>query len=164
MHMETSAQQIPIGFSLANCSGVRSEDVYKFIANRAQNCELYTLRPGGFQAAALDACLLLGAVGSVASIASLFWMAYDKFIAPTKRDDHDDAGIYVAVRKPDGTVIAVWLGKNVKSKDEFVKQFEVIVDTAKGNAELRSENERTTADLERSGSWVKVKPDEKSQG
>lgn len=75
-------------------------------------------------AAAIDLYLIFGAVASAASIASIFWQAYDKFIGSRKRRSDDSAGIYVVVRRSDGTIIDVWLGRETNTPEEFTRKFE----------------------------------------
>ncbi|NTW64433.1 MAG: hypothetical protein HGA46_10270 [Chlorobiaceae bacterium] len=60
----------------------------QFIDNADGEFETFSLapkKPGTIRAAAFDYAVILNAAGSVASIAALLWMAYDKFIAPKKR-------------------------------------------------------------------------------
>src|SRR5207245_1594529 len=78
----------------------------------------------------LDFFLVLNTVASVASIAGLLWLVYDRFIAPRKRDANDSAGIYIAVRRPDGTVIDIFLGRDVLNKEDFIHRFELLVGDA----------------------------------
>lgn len=152
--MNRSRTPVPIGLSVANFRG-DARLIYEFIANAGSGCRAYELRPrGGICAAALDMYLLLSAFGSVASIASLLWMAYDRFIAPKRESGGDQAGIYIAIRRPDGTVIDLWM--HGQSKEDFIREFELIIDEARTKTEFYIEYEQTIAELERSESWVRV--------
>jgi Protein of unknown function (DUF2442) len=89
----------------------------------------YTLAPtppGVVRCAALDLMLILGATASVASIASLLWTAYEKFIAPKKKE-YDDSGIYISISRPDGEIIEFWIGKTHNDRDVFLREFSKIV-------------------------------------
>jgi hypothetical protein len=115
--MSESTQSIPIGISLANCDGrVDAREIYEFIANETEGTTGFAFSPRGPAAAALDFFLVLNTVGSVASIAGFLWFVYDKFIGSRKRDSNDSAGIYIAVQRPDGTVIDIFLGRDVSTK------------------------------------------------
>jgi hypothetical protein len=157
MKAKNDQMPIPIGMSLANCHGdVDALAVYEFIVTESGNAGYsFRPRPGTIAGAALDFYLVLSAVGSVASVASILWMAYDKFIAPKKRDVRDDAGIYIAIRRPDGTVVEVWLGRDVHTKEDFTQQFELIVEEAR-DPHLRVVHKQTFADILTSDSWVSL--------
>jgi hypothetical protein len=149
-------QQIPVGLTLVNCGDeVDAQEVYRFIAAHVEGASAYRSRPSGVAAAALDFYLVLDASASVASIANVLWMAYDRFILPKKRRMHDSAGIYVAARGPDGKVIDLWLGKNVSTKESFTEQLEVAV--AEGDRQgLRTAHQETIRELEQSDLWVRL--------
>lgn len=154
--MEAPTFKIPIGLSVANLGdSVETRRIYEFIAEVDSGYQAYALRSrGGKAAAALDFYVLLSAIGSVASLAGILWMAYDRFIAPRRSHGQDQAGFYIAIRRPDGTVIDLWL--RGQPRDEFIQQFEITIDEACGNTDFRVEYERTVAELEQSGNWVKV--------
>ena len=111
---------------LANTHGaVDSEAVFTFIESHNDDFETYKLappHPGSIRAAALDYMILLNIASSAASIASLLWMAYDKFIAQ-KKNKNDIAEIVVIIRKDDGTNEQFWIGHTNKSKEIFIKTF-----------------------------------------
>jgi len=155
--MKAKKDQVAVGISLANCGGqVNAREVYDFIASQSDAYSAYSFRPSSrITTAALDFYLVLGALGSVASVASILWMAYDKFIAPRKHSARDSAGIYVAVRRPDGTVIDVWVGHDAHTKEEFTTKFELIIEEARDPA-LRILQAQTIAQIEDSDSWVKL--------
>lgn len=147
--------QIPVGLTLADCGDeVNAEEVYRFIAAHVERASAYRSRTSGVGGAALDFYLILDAFASVASIANVLWMAYDRFILPKKPHLHDTAGIYVvAVLGPEGKVIDLWLGKNVLTRERFAEQFEVAVAEA-NDQELRAVHEQTIRKLRQSDLWV----------
>jgi hypothetical protein len=125
--------EISIGISFANLpSDVDCAPIRKFILDNGDGYELYTLapaKPGYMRAAAFDIMLVLYATGSAASLATLLWMAYDKFIAPKKSKETDSAGIYIGIRHPDDKVSEFWIGNTHKRREIFVKEFESKVTT-----------------------------------
>lgn len=154
--MNQSNQPIPIGMSLANCGGrVDAREIYEFIANETQGTTAFAFRPRGPASAALDFFLVLNTVGSVASIAGFLWFAYDRFIASRKRDANDSAGIYIAVQRPDGTVIDIFLGRDVLNKEDFIQRFELLVGEA-NSPDMRLTNEARVRELELDDLWVKI--------
>ena len=115
-----------LGIVAANCpSDVDVDALMQFIDNAAGEFETFSLAPakaGTYRAAAFDYMLILGVAGSVASIAALLWMAYDKFIAP-KKPPESDAGLYIGIRKPDGSAFECWVGRDHVDKDIFIEDF-----------------------------------------
>lgn len=103
---------------------------------------------------ALDIILLLSVAGSVGSIAALLWMAYDKFIAPKKSSEEDDGGIYMTIRRPDGTVVEFWLGNTHRHRDSFVEEF-----TEKVMTICREDDPdfwaKAVAEVEQSDRWLR---------
>jgi hypothetical protein len=152
--------KISIGLGLANLpEGVDTEEIERFIASGGKGYDTYTLAPappGAIRAAALEIMVILSAAGSVASIAALLWMAYDKFIAPKKSRDQDDGGIYIAIRRPDGTLVDFWIGNTHRDRQIFIKQFTTKVSS------IQKEDDpefwtASVADVEKSGDWVRIR-------
>ena len=150
-------QPIPIGMTLRDSHGLDARQVYEFIAAHAEDATAYAYRPRGIGAAALDFYLILGAVASVASIASLIWTAYDKWVASKQCSAGESPKIYIAVRRPDGTVIDISLGGDVLTREDFIQRFELLVGAAQ-DPEFRLTHESMMRDLVSSSSWVRVKP------
>lgn len=153
-------KQIAIGIALANTHGaVDAEQVFSFIESHKDDFETYKLalpRPGTIRAAALDYMLLLNIAGSAASLASILWMAYDKFIAP-KKDKNESAGIVVIIRKNDGTNEQFWIGHTDKTKEIFIKSFSEKVETVR-RSELPGEStERAIEELKTESIWIRRK-------
>jgi hypothetical protein len=153
-------KNIAIGLALANTRGtVDSEVVFSFIENQASNVETYEMSPpppGMARAAAIDFIVLLGIVGSVASIASILWMAYDKFIAPKKNKD-DNAGIVIIIRKDDHTNEQFWIGNTDKSKDVFIETFTQKVETIRHSKVPGESTERINEELSVQSIWTRRK-------
>jgi hypothetical protein len=150
-----------LGIGIANCPlDVDTEGLMQFIDGADGEFETFSLKPkepGTFRHAAFDYTVILSAMGSVASIAALLWMAYDKFIAPKKSRQYDDAGLYIGIRKPDSSVVDFWIGREHSDKDIFIKDFTAKVTAIHetgGDDDFYSEAE---AEIKHTGIWVKRK-------
>ena len=117
--------RVVLNMSLANVGGtVKGHEFYGFIEDNLDSIATYKLEARGRDVcAAIEYNMILGAVGSVASVASLLWMAYDKFIGSKKKTSGDDAGLYIAIVDPDGTMYHFWLGNEYKDRDIFIEKF-----------------------------------------
>lgn len=148
----------PIGITLANCSTVNGKEVYDFIARNVPGTSAYAFRPKGLATAALDFYLVLGAIASVTSVANVLWMAYDRFIAPKKDCQNDSQAILIAVQQANGELIKIWLGRDVLTKEEFVRQFADLA-TQVSNPQLRPTHDAKLRELQEDDSWVKINQD-----
>ena len=127
------SQPISLGVSFANSPNeIDFDGAKEFIASNQKDFQVYSLppsQPGVFRAGAFDLMLILGAAGSIASLAALLWMTYEKFIAPKKSSNTPDAGIYIGITKPDGTVTDFWIGRDYMDKDIFIQDFDRSIKT-----------------------------------
>lgn len=157
---------VVVGLAFANVHGrADAQAARQFIVDNASDCEAYELAPappGVMRAAALDWNLIIQMGGSVASIATLLWMAYDRFIAPKKKLPKDDAGIYIAIRRPDGTVKDFWIGKNYVTEEAFVQDFTQTIDDIRANDPIGFWRE-AVAEVRESETWVRI-PRSRQQG
>src|SRR5437879_5035060 len=146
-------KEIAIGISVADCGNqVDAQQVYDLIASGATGATVYEFKPTGIAGAAVDLYLVVSAVGSVASIANVLWMAYDRFIAPKKPRMRDSACLQIIVQRGDGT-INLTLGENVSTKQAFIEQLKGIVADAE-KPELRLNHAAKIRELEESDLWV----------
>ena len=151
--------KISIGLALANLpEACDAEEIMQFIANSSEDYDTYTLAPappGTIRGAAIDIALV-GTAGSIASIARLLWMAYDKFIAQRRRKDQDDAGIYIVIHRPDGTIIEFWIGKTHKDRGKFIEEFtkQVLSIQKEDDPEFWANK---VGEIEESETWVRQK-------
>jgi hypothetical protein len=102
----------------------------------------------------LNFYLVLVAIGLVASIVSIIWHAYDHFIA-SRKSPKDPAGIYIAVRRPDGTVIDIMVGRDVLTREDLIQRMELIVGEA-NDPTFQLIHETTISEIEDSDSWVRL--------
>jgi hypothetical protein len=155
-------KQVSFGIALANTHGsVDTEQFYSFIESQKGDFETYNRAmppPGSISvyAAALDYMVLLNIAGSAASIASILWMAYEKFIVPTKKKD-DDSGIVVIIRKDNGITDQFWIGNTDKSKEIFIQNFSHKIDNIR-NSEVPGEStSHTNEKLSYESIWIRRK-------
>lgn len=152
--------KIPIGITLANSgSYASSAEVQRFLADNLEGAQVYAPhpeRPVG--KSAIDFYVLFHNTSAVASIGSFLWMAYDKFIGSKKRTSDDDAGLYVSLKRPDGSVADLWIGKHANTQEEVEQQLKLIVDTSRHDGDVVIEYERQIRELNSSGAWVPIRP------
>ncbi len=152
-------REVAVGIALANLSGrVQPEQVYSFIESKAGGVQTYQLvpPPGAVVKAVIDYYMILSVGGSAASIAAVLWMAYDRFIAPTKTDS-SDAGIVVLLRKDDGTSDQFWIGKTDDCQSVFVENFSHKVETIRHADGDGESDERIVDEVRRDRLWVRRK-------
>ena len=139
---------------VANTNVTNVDEVLDFVESQSSDLKSFRKPPGrGPQAAAGDYMLVLNTAGSIASIAGIIWMAYDKFIAAKKEPD-TNAGIilYLAPSNPD-IQINFWLGERQKTKEEFTDDF---VQQVSSVADTENSTYQDSIDAVMSGatSWV----------
>lgn len=152
------AKPLAIQLAFANLSGrVDPKSVYRFIESTGGDIETYELDSRKVSAAAIDYVLLLGAAGSVASLASLLWMAYEKFIAPTKSTPADQAGIHVALHQSDGSLVEFFIGKEYKDRELFIGDFTSTVTALRESGDSEAHYQEVSVEVKRSGLWIRRK-------
>ena len=155
-------KQVSIGIALANTRGsVDTEEFYSFIESQKGDFETYkrALPPPGtisVYGAAIDYMLLLNIAGSAASIASILWLAYEKFILPKKKKD-DNNGIVVIIKKDNGTSDQLWIGSTEKSKEIFIQKFSHQVDKIRNSETAGESTSHTNEKLRIESLWIRRK-------
>ena len=162
LKVRTMKHPVPLQMALANVNQrVDLDEIYGFIESHADNIQTFWLDPektrGGLVAAAIEYIVLLSAVGSVASIAALLWMAYDKFIGQKKTSNEDDAGLYISVQHPDGTRYNFWLGKEYKDRDIFIEEFTEKVEELQEHPDTPAKTEELMASIVHDDLWTQRK-------
>ena len=156
----SKAHSIVIGVGFANLAqGVNLDALRESLVSEVGDFQTYSLAPaspGHVRAAAFDLMLLLSATGSVASVAALLWMAYEKFIAPKKTDPRDNAGIYISIRRPDGSTVDFWIGNKQKNREAFIAEF------SRAIAEMRASDDpsfwrEAAAEVQETETWILYK-------
>lgn len=146
--------RINVSPMLENC---KPEDVYRFLENNipaAEGYEMTPAKPGGLRAAAFDFMLLLQVTSSFASIASLIWVAYDKFVASKKKTQKDSQDMYIDIPLENGETEYFSIGDEYKEEEVFVKDFasKVTQIIQEGNV-----SKTTISEIKHSGLWVRRK-------
>ena len=100
--------------------------------------------------------LLLNIAGSAASIASILWLAYEKFILPKKKKD-DNNGIVVIIKKDNGTSDQLWIGSTEKSKEIFIQKFSHQVDKIRNSETAGESTSHTNEKLRIESLWIRRK-------
>ncbi|MCA9125202.1 MAG: hypothetical protein H6822_27365 [Planctomycetaceae bacterium] len=118
------ATRIAFNINVAHTDVTNSDEVLDFIEAQSNEVTTYRHRPLGGITNNVDGYLLVfNTVASFASIASFFWLVYDKFIGD-KKDPDSNAGIILRVAPAQRDVhINFWLGGQQKTEEEFVNEF-----------------------------------------
>ena len=154
---------IVLNLAVANApSNTNVEEVFQFIEDSKQELETYGLIPPSddprvSRKAVFDYTIVLGAAGSIASLAALLWAAYDKFIAPKKTTETDNAGVYIGIREPDGTAVDFWIGNSYRDKDVFIEDFTKTVSSIRKSDEAKEWFSQTEAEIKNSKIWIRRK-------
>jgi len=148
---------IAIKIALANLSDeIDTEEIYQYIESNSNDLETYQLDSTKVTAAAIDYIAILSIVGSIASTASLLWMAYEKFIA-RKRQKNSDAGIYIVIHLSEKERIEFWIGKTHNDKDQFINEFTFRVTEFSKSKKSKKKFNEIKKDITHSGVWKKRK-------
>jgi len=153
-------QYVALQLTLANVfNGVNIEEVYSFIESNLDDVDTYYINPepGHCVAAALDYTMLLSLAADFASLASLLWIAYDKFIGSRKSSPKDDAGIYIGIPFPNGKIMPFWIGNDYKDKDIFIETFVECIEELKQNPDSFRVAINIKSEMEHSKIWAKRK-------
>lgn len=141
--------------SVANTKEVDVESVLDFLeTHHAETATFRKVVPTGQpRADAFQFLAVLGAIGSVASIASLLWDAYEKLIVPKKDGGKENAGLMISVAPSEHRIGKLfWIGGTYKTRGDFVKEFETVL------AELDADEEDYSAAVDQlmadSRKWV----------
>lgn len=145
--------------SLANTSNYdfRPEELYEFLERDKSSVHGYKFEPKGFAAAAIDYILILGIVGSTASIASLLWTAYEKFIGSKKRDKADSAGLFISLDVEAGSDSMFWIGKDYADKELFIRIFSKKLAEFKETNRASEVYKETLEEIGNSENWIQRK-------
>src|SRR2546425_2658001 len=125
----------------------------RFLANQTgfRTYGLAPTAPGVPHGAGLDLMLVLGTTASVASIASLLWTAYDKFIASKKSRERKGV-LHIIIRRPDGGTIDFQIGKD-QERDVFITDFSETIRAIQGSDDP-SFWLRSAAEIEENEIWM----------
>jgi hypothetical protein len=108
---------------------VNANDIYNFIARSVTGAAAYRFAPTGIAAASIDFYLVLSAVASVASIANIFWAAYDRFISHEQNKECNPASIHLVVQQNNGSIQLNL--ENISDKEAFIERLTLFFEEAK---------------------------------
>ena len=113
--------RIAFRVAVANTKDANVNDILDFVESQSTDATSFRSRPSsGVQMSAGDYLLVFNTMGSIASIAGIIWMAYEKFIA-AKKDQNSNTAIVLNIAPEQPEIqINFWLGGEQKNKDEFV--------------------------------------------
>lgn len=153
-------RQVALQVSVANAGdSVDTKDIVDSLLGGNAHLEAFRLTPppGSIWAAGLEFTLVLGAVGSVASIASLLWQTYERFIKPHK-ESKPTAGLVISIRCDDGSSAQFWLGHVDKDRDIFIRTFCERITKIRNSTNQDGSTESILNELRTSRLWVSYKP------
>jgi hypothetical protein len=153
-------REIAVGVALANLSpGTNPHDILSFIESNGTDVEVYERAPpppGSIRAAAIDCTLVLTAVGSASSLATLLWSAYDHFIA-SRKSHLRNAGIVLIVRKDNGLSDQFWIGNTHKNQEAFIEDFTHKIESIKHTDVVGESTERVIEEIRMKSLWIRRK-------
>lgn len=151
---------VAIQMAIANAGdSVEPAALYSFVEGEAADIETYVPAPpppGAIRAAAVDFVFVLNVAGSIASLASLLWLAYEKFIA-SRHSASSNAGLILMIRTDDGELTSFWIGNQHRDRDLFIEEFTAKVEAARRAETDGQATERMVAEVRFSGHWVRRK-------
>ena len=175
--MKPNTNELPIGMTLHYApSGDDAHEFYEAVARAGSGYRAYAFRPsgGGIGGAALDFYIMLEGAAAVAGIASFIWTLYRERYPARQPDPPRDRpvvnlielkprapSVYMVIHRPDGHVIELTLGPEIASREDFVRQFQSLVEASQNLPENRLQHEKTIAAIEHSPNWVRL--DDKPQ-
>jgi len=151
-------REIAVGIALANLrKGMDREEILSFIESNGTDIEIYERAPpppGTIRAAAIDWMLVLTAIGSASSLATLFCTAYDRFIA-SKKSRSDNAGIVLVVMKDNGTTDQFWIGNTHKNREAFIEDFTHKIETIRHTDVAGESTEHVIEEIGMKSLWTR---------
>ena len=112
--------------ALANLGIDQSEELlFNFFQDNISGIEILKSSRGPNIKNALDFQALINIGADLASIASVIWMAYDKFIKPKKQEDKskNEPFLYIQIKSGNDKFVQFAIGKEYKDKDIFINSF-----------------------------------------
>ena len=151
-------REIAVSVALANMRpGMNRAKILSFIESNGTDIEIYERAPpppGRIRAAAIDWTLVLTAVGSATSLGTLFWSAYDHFIA-SKKSGSDNAGIVLIVRKDNGMSDQFWIGNTHKNREAFIKDFTHTIESIRRSDVAGESTEHVIEEIHIKSLWTR---------
>ena len=152
------ATQIAFGLTVANTRITSPDEILDFLESENQHVSSFRRAPdfrAGPQASVNDYLLVLNTAGSVASVASILWLAYEKFVQQRKTaDDADNAGVIIFVRPMKRAPVNFWLGGREISKEEFFRDFTTKIEALTNAGDVDEYNDVIDNMIADSKRWI----------
>ena len=121
--------RIAFNISVANTSAVDVTTILDYLEEHRSDLKCYRkiIPHGAILNDAFKFLAVLNTLGSLSSIASLIWDAYEKYIVPIKEDEAENSGFMISIApnfREDPMMF--WVGGKYKSREQFVQDFERI--------------------------------------
>ncbi len=149
--------RIAIKVAAANLTDrTKGDEVGNRLLQFFAEAEVYHLEPpkGREVVAAFD-WIVISRIADTLGIASALWLIYDKIIRPLKHGAKDDQGLYVMIDAEHG--LQWFLGKDIKDREVFVKDFVAKVSQYQRTDEAGRVFTQTVREIQVSEMWVKRK-------
>jgi len=141
--------------------------ILDFIESEIKDAEIYKIKPKKFKVtkfqdkdgifylpsisgAGFDIYLIIHTIGSIASIASLLWLAYKEYI----ESKHPKGGLYISVGEEEDKV-DLHVGKDFKDKDIFIKTFTQKISKIMDSKDVKHYYNNTILEIKSSDVWEK---------
>lgn len=146
--------EIIISGSVANYSGLSTQQLLEYLKQKTEEFEFYKFQPmsGTTYAASID-WKVVSKTSSVLTIVSFIWMAYNELIKPNK-DPESNGGIIIRIENMEINNNFFWIGNQIHSKEELFQQIQNTLEKDKIDSTKTSE---LIDSLKNSGGWKKVK-------
>jgi hypothetical protein len=156
---EKKLENLILHIALANTYNCdfQPDEIYNYLENDQNIIHGYQFAPKGTAASAIDYLAVLYVVGSTASVASLLWNAYDKYIGSKKRDKKDSAGLFISLDVSAGTRFSFWIGKDYVDKKIFIQIFSKKLAEFQKTKRAQDIYEKTIEEIKSSDDWVRRK-------
>lgn len=102
--------------------------------------------------AVFDCWAVIADIGSIASIVSLLWIAYEKFIAGQGNDTY----LYIGIRKPDGSSASLKVAGDFPNAESLAREFLAQVSDATTMPNAQVYYDQAILEITQSSEWQQV--------
>jgi hypothetical protein len=144
---------------VANAPKETATEFVDFLARENSDILVYDRAPpppGTIWAAGFGFEIVRTNIASVASIASLLWMAYEKFVVPKKKSGKESA-IFIDVIMPPHIRVQIRIGGQNDDKEAFVKQFSNTMEKIR-EIDDPAYNQKIAEVMENTKHWLRRSP------
>lgn len=121
----------------------------KFLNENVKNIEVRRINYGPGPYMALDWQLIIDSaslIANIAAIAGTLWAAYEKFVAPIKKDN---ARVFVQFKNEEGKIVQFSIGSEYKDKKIFIETFTKKIESLNNDSNITTveKEEKTTIQI-----------------